>query len=234
MLTRQQRAEAIEQIVRLRQAERLTDRPIRGEIASAREFLEDAVGPTVRLAEAARLLGIRQPSLQRWIEKGDVSAILTPEGRREVPLSELVGLLEEVNRTRVAGVSRPLSRVIRERKRRSADVDVDRLLPRRRPRTHRTAELQSLAYHRLVAERLDDRMVDDARRRVHRWREDGRIHPRWAEKWEQVLALPLPKITKTIGADTVGARELRQTSPFAGALTQQERRRLVQAVEDRA
>jgi len=48
-----------------------------------------------------------------------------------------------------------------------------------------------------------------------------------------VLALPLPRIAKTISADTKRARELRQTSPFAGVLTEQERRRLLRAVEER-
>jgi hypothetical protein len=76
-------------------------------------------------------------------------------------------------------------------------------------------------------------MVNDARRRVRRWREGCRLHPRWAERWEQVLALPVEEIRKAISADTVAARELRQTSPFAGALTKQERQRIVRAVEER-
>jgi hypothetical protein len=46
--------------------------------------------------------------------------------------------------------------------------------------------------------------------------------------------MPLPEVAKAISSDTARARELRQTSPFAGALTEQERRRLVQAVEERA
>lgn len=227
--------EAIRNILRLRSVERLSDAPARAEVASAREFLEDLVGPTIRVAEGARLLGISQPSLHRWIDKGEVSAVTTPEGRREVPVSELIDLLEEVEQARAEGSRRPLGRVIRDRRRRAAeDIDLDRILPRRRPRSHRTAELHSLAYHRLVAERLTEHMVDEARRRLERWRRDGRIHPHWAEQWDRVLALPLERIAKAISADTQRARELRQTSPFAGALTEQERRRLVQAVEDRA
>jgi hypothetical protein len=93
--------------------------------------------------------------------------------------------------------------------------------------------LQSLAYHRAVAERLDEHIVDNARRRVHRWRDEGRVHPRWVDEWETVLSKPLPQVARAIGADTPAARALRQTSPFAGVLSEQERRRVLDAVEGR-
>lgn len=227
--------DVVRNILRLRRAERLVDDDARDEISAVREFLEELVGPTVRPSEAARLLQISQTSLNRWIDKGEISAVMTPSGRREVPLLELTHMLEDVDRARERGHSRPVSRVIKERGRRSADaIDIDRLLPRRAARTHRTAELQSLAYHRLVAERLDEIVIGDARRRLDRWRRDGRIDGRWADEWQRTLSLPLPRIAKAIGADTPRARELRQTSPFAGVLTPQERNRLVHAVEERA
>jgi hypothetical protein len=223
----------VEEILRLRRAEDLADPPLRGELRSVREFLEELTGPTVSRAQAARLLGVSQTALDRWIGKGEITAVLTPQGRREIPLSELVGLLEEIEQLGDRS-GRPLASVIRERRRRSADdVDLDRLIPRRGRRGHRVAELQALAYHRLVAERLDEDIVDNARRRLRRWRSQGRVDPRWAEEWERVLELPLPRIAKTISADTKRARELRQTSPFAGVLTEQERRRLLHAVEER-
>jgi excisionase family DNA binding protein len=227
--------EAIEHIVRLRGVERLVDRRVRDDVVSVREFLERMTGPTVRPAEAARLLGVSQPAIKRWIDNGEISSVTTPQGRREVPLSELIELLEEVEEARGERDGRPLARVIRERRRRSAEaIDIDRLLPRRRPRRHRTAELHSLAYHRLIAERLDDHIVDGALRRLRRWRREGRIDRRWADEWERILAMPLGQIATRISADSTRASELRQTSPFAGVLTEQERRRLVRAVEDRA
>lgn len=129
---------------------------------------------------------------------------------------------------------RPLARVIRARRRRADDeIDLDRLLPATRDRGHRLAELQALAYHRLVAERLDEDLVADAGRRLARWRASGRIHPSWADTWEEILAKPIPMIARAIAADTKKARALRQTSPFAGALTEQERSRLVRAVRER-
>lgn len=232
---RENKNEAIENILRLRRAERLADPNMSGELASVREFLEGAVGQTVRAAEAARVLGISQPALSRWIQKGEVSAVMTPLGRQEIPLSELVDLLDEVERARGEGSGRPLASVIRERRRRSAEaIDLDRLLPRKRGRTHRTAELHGLAYHRLIAERLDGQVVEEARRRLRRWRDSGRVDTRWADAWDRILALPEPRIARAISADTPRGRELRQTSPFAGLLTEQERRELVKAIEARA
>jgi hypothetical protein len=235
MLSGKSIIDGVRNILRLRRAERLASGRARDEIAVVREFLEELVGPTVRPADAARLLQISQPSLNRWIERDEISTVMTPAGRREVPLTELVRMLEEVERARDEGESRPVSSVIKERGRRSADtIDIDRLLPRRSARGHRTAELQSLAYHRLVAEQLDDTIIGEARRRLDRWRRDGRIDSRWAEAWERILAMPPAQAAKAISADTPRARELRQTSPFAGVLTPQERKRLVRAVEERA
>jgi hypothetical protein len=226
--------EAIESIVRLRRGERLADPIVRNELSAVRQFLEGEVGRTVRPADAARLLGVTQPALKRWTDKGEISAVMTPQGRQEIPVSELVGLLEETEEARAKGSGRPLASAIRNRRRRSVEtIDLDRLLPRKR-RTHRTAELHGLAYHRLVAERLDETIVNEARDRLHRWRESERIHPRWADEWERILALPRADIARTISADTRSARELRQTTPFAGVLTEQERRRLVEAIEGRA
>jgi hypothetical protein len=204
------------------------------EILPALEFLEDVAGQTVRPADAARLLRISQPALKRWLDGGEISSVTTPRGRREIPLSELLDLLEEVEEVRDESGGRPVTRVIRERERRAdRSVDLQRLIPRRPGRTHRTAELQALAYHRLIGERLDDQIVAEARTRLRRWRRDGRVHPRWSDEWEHVLTKPLPEIKKAISADTKRARELRQTSPFAGMLTEQERQRLVKAVEAR-
>jgi hypothetical protein len=232
--TRLSSSEAIENIRRLRRASDHAEPWLRDELAPVRAFLEDLAGPTVTRAQAARLLGISQTALDRWVGKGEIASVLTPRGRREIPLSELIDLLDEVEDMRSARPGRPLASVIRDRRRRSEEtVDLDRLLPRDRRRGHRIAELQALAYHRLVAERLDDRVVEDARRRLDRWREEGRIHPRWADEWERILVRPLPAIRKAIGADTSRGRDLRQTSPFAGVLTEQERRRLLQAVEER-
>jgi hypothetical protein len=228
----------IEDVLRLRRAARTADESAWGDIQPVLEHLGELIGPTVSRAEAARLLGISYTALDRWINKGDISSVLTPRGRREVPVSQLLDLLEEMETRREEGRPSDLASVMRARRRRANEIDIEDLLPhnlrrRSKPRRHRAAELNGLLYHRLVAQRLDDRLVEDARRRLERWREDGRIHPRWADEWRRLLTQSLPKIAKTISADTEVAQELRQTSPFAGVLTEQERRRLNRTVEER-
>jgi hypothetical protein len=229
-----ERVEAIEHIMRLRRAEADGDSRLSADVAAVRDFLERLVGPTVQAATAARLLGVSQTALNRWLGEGEVASVLTPAGRREVPLDELLDLLEETERLGVAGTSRPLSAVIRARRRSAHEsIDLDRLLPRRARRTHRAAELHALAYHRLVAERLDDRLAERARRRLADWKTAARIHPQWADEWQRILALPLAQMRRAISADTPHARELRQTSPFAGSLNEHERKQLADAVERR-
>ena len=234
-LDRSTREKLIEGLFRLRRAREKANGEVEADLSEIAGVLEDLVGPTVRPAEAARLLGVSAPALHRWLDGGDIASVLTPRGRRELPVSEVFGLLEEVEEARREGGGRPLTHVINARRRRAEeDVDLARLLPRQTHRTHRTAELQSLAYHRLIAERLNKASVEEARRRLLRWRKEGRIDQRWFDEWIQILDKPPAEIARTIGADTKKARELRQTSPFAGMLTEQERRRLVDAVEARA
>jgi hypothetical protein len=226
--------EAVRNIVRLRRVQQQVDPAAGAELSEVVASLEESVGPTVTRARAARLLGISFNALGRWIEKGDVAEVTTPAGRREVPLAELVDLLGEVERHRGDRGRLALAEVIRERRQAAAAIDPDEILPARQGRSHRVAEVQSLAYHRLVARRLDDRLVDEARERLRRRREDGTIHERWASAWERALALPRDRLARLLREDTQRARDLRQTSPFAGALTEQERRRALRAAEERA
>jgi len=81
---------------------------------------------------------------------------------------------------------------------------------------------------------LNEQLIEEVRRRLERWIRDDRVDPRWATRWQSLLARSVEEIAKTISSDSKSARELRQTSPFAGVLTEQERRRLVGAVEERA
>jgi hypothetical protein len=232
---REDMKEAFDALRRLRYVDGAVEPDLRPHLTGAIEFLEDTVGPTIRPAEAARRIGISQPALHRWMAEGEIPTVLTPDGRREIPVPEFVELLDEVDRKREEGRERPLAAAIRERRERAMkDIDLDRVIPRRRKRGHRTAELQSLAYHRVVADRLDEKLIEKARRRLARWRATDRIHPRWAAEWERLLERSPSQIARVISADTPRARELRQTSPFAGVLTAQERSLLTRAVEERA
>jgi len=207
---------------------------LREDVVEAREFVEGVIGPTIRPSVLADVLGVSRPALKAWLDRSEIATVSTPAGRREVPLSEAVSLIEAVDEARRAGNERPIARVIRDRRARAlTSIDLDRLVPPK-PRTHRAPELQSLAYHRAVAERLDERMLASARRRMQRWGATGRINASWVEAWSEILSQPVPAVAKAIAADSPRARELRQTSPFAGVLTEQERRRLVDAVERRS
>ncbi len=232
------RAADIEQlvgnIVRLRRAE-LTGR--HGEdVAAVRADLEHSVGPTVARARAARLLGLSQTALDRWISGGDVPAVLTPSGRREVPLRTLVDLVLAVEERRHAtGDPHAVASVLRRRRLEAGALDVEALVLHERRAAgaehgHRRAELRSLAYHRAVAGRLDERIVADARERVRRWRAEAVIHPRHADVWETILAQRPARIAELIAVDDPEGRDLRQSSPLAGVLSERERRRVLDAV----
>lgn len=224
----------LKDVVRLRRAERIPEAAI--DVAAVRAGLEDAIGPTVSRALAARLLGVSQTALDRWVTAGEIPTVLTPSGRREVPRHLVVDLAESIERLGRRGQHRhKLAAALRQRR---PEPDASRsVLPsetarrsRSGPRDHRTAERRGLAYHRAVAARLDEQLVREARDRLDQWRRTKRIHPVYAKRWEEVLSRPPEEVAGIIASDTSGARALRQSSPFAGALHEDERRRIIEAV----
>jgi hypothetical protein len=82
----------------------------------------------------------------------------------------------------------------------------------------------------VVADRLNEQMVDEARERIERLTADRHLHPRYAERWRRLLSRPLPDIAQAISADGEESRDLRQNSPFAGVLNEQERRRIIETI----
>ena len=89
------------------------------------------------------------------------------------------------------------------------------------------------ADQRLVADRLTSEIVATALRNIDRWESAGQLDSRWANEWRRLLERPLPEIQRALRSDSKIARELRQTSPFVGLVTEQERRRIIEAVEAR-
>jgi hypothetical protein len=89
---------------------------------------------------------------------------------------------------------------------------------------------RSLAYHRALAKRLRNPMVDEARHVLFRWRDQGRIDQRYADRWERVLSQPLPEIRQALVDGSQEGDDLRQNSPFAGMLSEPERQRIVREV----
>jgi hypothetical protein len=90
---------------------------------------------------------------------------------------------------------------------------------------HRLAEERSVAYHRAIAERLrrQPEVLENARRRVQSWLASGDGAPFYARKWAEVLAGDPASIAAFLVERSELADELRQSSPFAGALRPQER-----------
>ena len=87
--------------------------------------------------------------------------------------------------------------------------------------SHAAAEARSLELHRLVAERLrdDPALLDAARARVAAWLREGTVARRWAAAWAEVLSQPLSEVIRFLVDPKQGARDLRQSSPFAGVLS---------------
>ena len=99
------------------------------------------------------------------------------------------------------------------------------------PNGHRTAELRSIALHRLVAERLDLDAVGSARKRVDGWlAADGPVDHRWAAQWNDLLRLPLSELKARLVEDSESMRDLRQSTPFAGVVPEHERLRILEEV----
>ncbi len=90
---------------------------------------------------------------------------------------------------------------------------------------HRLAEERSIAYHRVIANRLRLRpeVLDIARERVQGWMTASTAPPFYARQWAERLAGDLESIEAFLVDRSELAVELRQSSPFAGALSPVER-----------
>lgn len=225
----------IDEIIHLRRAARVPR--VAADVAPARERLEGQLGATLSRSRAARLLGVSQPALDRWIGLGEVPTVITPSGRAELPVQFVVEIRESIGEHSAGGEERhPLAAALHrrrraaERMRRPAEARGRATRSSRSAAGHRTAERRSLAYHRVVAERLSEGLVEHARRCVDSLAGEGRIHPQYAERWRALLARPIPEVAAAITEDSQKALDLRQNTPFAGVLNEQERRRIIEAV----
>ncbi len=222
----------VDSIVRLRRAEGIPGAA--ADIAPVRRDLELRLGSSLSRSRTAHILGVSQTALDRWVAARQIPIVLTPHGRREVPRQFVVELREAIDELIGEGQRRHLLAKALERRRGSASKvgaaaavfqEEARSPP---PDAHRTAERRALAYHALLAERLDERLVEEARDRIERLASAGRLHPRYAERWRALLDRPIGEISAAIVADSQEGGDLRQNSPFAGVLNEQERRRIIE------
>jgi hypothetical protein len=176
---------------------------------------------------------VSHTTLNKWIASGDVPVVITKQGRKEVPIPVLLELRERVAEQHRAGVRKlhMLEPLMLEERRRAERLRPQVASDGEQPsEPHRVAELRSLAYHHALAPRLRRPMVDHAHRRLRRWQDEERVDPRYARLWQEVLALPIEGIRQVIAADDQRGRDLRQNSPFAGMLSEQERRKILAAI----
>lgn len=193
-------------------------------------MLESMLGETVSVRTAAKMLGVSHTALNRWIDSGDVATVLTSRGRKEVPVPFLLRLREAVSGERESGRRRGhvLEKVMRDAQVRADEIDVhiDRVLTD----PHNVAAHRSLMFHRVIAERLTADALAEAMHTVWKWRSQHKLDPYYADEWEKVLDLPLADVRAVITEQSDRGRDLRQNSPFAGALSEPERRRIVELI----
>jgi hypothetical protein len=227
----ERRERLFEAIVRLRRVER--NLPPNKDIVAARTLLEDELGETMSRRQAARLLGVDHKALDRWVRSGDLPLVHTRAGRLEVPVADVVELFEAVEMTRAGGERsrHHLEPALTQGRRRAEQLRPRELVGSMDGSPYGRAERRALAYHRALGRRLTRLMVDDALRLLWKWREQGRIDQRYAEQWEAVLRRGLPDVRRILGEDTERGRDLRQNSPFAGMLSEAERRRINEEID---
>jgi hypothetical protein len=191
------------------------------------------MGEAVSRSLAARLLGVSHTALRRWIEAGDVPLVPTRDGKLGVPVPVVVDLHESIRAAREDG-SRSLHVIepaMTDARARADELDARSLVPDgERLDPHDRAERRNRAYHAAVARRLRKGTVRQALHQLWRWDEEGTIHPRYAAAWEDVLSRPIGEIRAVLTEDSQWARDLRQNSPFAGALSEAERRKILDEI----
>ena len=98
--------------------------------------------------------------------------------------------------------------------------------------THRLLEARSLAMHAVIAAKImrDPDLLAKPRENIERWsRRFGKNPPRWIGQWQRVLTRSYREIAALITDPSEQGAQLRQSSPFAGMLTTEERRRIYEA-----
>ena len=95
--------------------------------------------------------------------------------------------------------------------------------------SHRLLEARSLAMHELIARKIerDPALLDIARCNIQRWRDRWKQEaPSWLNEWQELLKQPWERVAALITEPSERAARLRQSSPFAGVLTNGERWRI--------
>jgi len=96
---------------------------------------------------------------------------------------------------------------------------------------HQQIDARSIAFGRALARRIevDPSLVEAALRTIDKWKatSSDRVKPALA-KWEQLLRGPVEDVIRTLTSQDESCVELRQSNPFAGQLSMNERNAILQ------
>lgn len=98
--------------------------------------------------------------------------------------------------------------------------------------THRLLEARSLAMHAVIAQKIerDPKLLAVPRDNLKRWKARWESEvPAWYEEWCAIMHRPWSEIAAIITEPSEEGARLRQSSPFAGVLSAEERRRIYEA-----
>ncbi|MGQ0445692.1 MAG: hypothetical protein ACT4O2_11355 [Beijerinckiaceae bacterium] len=100
---------------------------------------------------------------------------------------------------------------------------------------HSRVDERSLAMHRLVAKKVqaDPDLLEKARENLRRWRKAEGSPSLTLAEWENVLSGPVAQVAQFLEERTERATRLRQSSPFAGILTEAERQTIYESYSTR-
>lgn len=210
-----QKLAALHRIERLHRIRRRLEGDVELEAVIAE--LETEMGETVSQRIAARFLDVSHTTLGRWVRSDIVPLVENREGRSEVPVPALLRLAESSAASDAPASDSPvLGRPSNVEGQRTAEA-------------HSAAADRSLAYHSAVADRLTRADAVDALYRVRKWRTQGKLDHSYAHAWEQILDGSLSQIRGVLTDTSTTAADLRQNSPFAGLLSEPERRTVIGA-----
>jgi hypothetical protein len=97
-------------------------------------------------------------------------------------------------------------------------------------RDHRHIDQRSLAFGRLLAAQIRQRpeLIERARATLHRWLADCSPRTRASlEQWQVILSGPLDGVIAILTGGDEQAVRLRQSNPFAGVLSLQQRNQIL-------
>lgn len=93
-------------------------------------------------------------------------------------------------------------------------------------RTHQEIDERSLALHRLVVQKIRQEPIlfDKAKATLSRWRKTGCVNSQpYLDEWDRLMNQGIEVCLAMAVEDSQWAIDLRQSSPFSGILTNQER-----------